>query len=273
MALGVPTAPLSHEEQRFYFHLENKGVSAFKISSMDENEMGLSRAYLYVIVNRLEKKGWLTGVGKGVYLKLPACAGLEGGAYLEDQCEVGLKMYSGYLAFQSALKTYMLSDYHPFTVFVATKDKSETMPLLEQYEIKAVKLGRRFTGFKNTGRYMVSTKAKTFFDCFCHPQYAAGYPEILKSLYFAKEIDWKEMEKYLEEFGSSSLCQRIGYMVSLLDRVTEYGIPVDFTEYLKSRIKNRTKLYFNWGGGRYVKEWMITDNIGERSLLSWWYDG
>ena len=273
MAPGIHTVPLSHEEQRFYFYLESKDISAFKISEIDEKKAGLSRAHLYVIVGRLEKKGWLTGVGKGVYLRLPACAALEKGAYLEDQFAVGLKMYHGYLAFQNALKAYMLSEHHPFTVFIATKDKSETTPLLEHYEVKAVKLGRRFTGFEDTGRYRISTKAKTFFDCFCHPQYAAGYPEILKSLHTAGEIDWKEMERYLEEFGSSSLCQRIGYMVSLLCRDTEYCTPTDFLEYLKSRIKNRTKLDYFLSGGKYINEWMITDNIGERGLLSWWYYG
>ena len=273
MALGVHTVPLSHEEQRFYFYLESKDISAFKISEVDEKKVGLSRAHLYVIVGRLEKKGWLTGVGKGVYLRLPACTALDGWAYLEDQFEVGLKMYSGYIAFQNALKIYGLSEYQPFTVFVATKDTSETMPLLKHYEVKAVKLGKRFTGFTNMKKYRISTKAKTFFDCFCHPQYAAGYPEILKSLHMAGEIDWKEMEKYLEGFGSSSLCQRIGYTVSLLCRDTEYIIPADFLEYLKGRIKNKTKLNFLLSGGKYIKEWMIVDNIGDKRLLSWWYYG
>ncbi len=274
MDLNLSTVPLSHEEQKFYLHLESMGKNSFKVSEIDDKRLGLSRAYLYVVINRLEKKGWITGVGKGVYLRLPASTAFEGRAYLEDPFEVGLKMYSGYLAFQSALRIHGLSEYEPFTVFVATKNKSETTPLLEHYEVKAVKLGRRFAGFEKKGKYTVSTKAKTFFDCFCHPCHAGGYSEVLKSLHLAEEgIDWTEMQGYLDRLGSSSLCQKIGYVLSLLRKETGYDIPADFVEYLEGRIKNKAKLDYALKGGRYIKEWMVTDNIGERNLLSWWYDG
>jgi len=273
MNLNLSTKPLSHEEQKFYLYLESMGKNSFKVSEIDDKRLGLSKDYLYVVINRLARKGWITGVGKGVYLRLPAGTALEGRAYLEDPFEVGLKMYPGYLAFQSALRIHGLSEHEPFTVFVATRNKSETTPLLEHYEIRAVKLGRRLAGFEEKGKYMVSTKAKTFFDCFCHPQHAGGYPEVLKSLHRAEEMDWTEMERHLGDFGSSSLCQKIGYMLSLLRREAGYEPPTDFMEYLEGRIKNKTRLDFALGGGRYVKEWMVTDNIGARKLLSWWYDG
>ncbi len=273
MGLNLSTRPLSHEEQKFYLYLEGAGISSFKVSEIDEKESGLSREHLYVIIGRLEKKGWITGVGKGVYLRLPASTALDGRAYLEDPFEVGLKTYSGYLAFQSALRIHGLSEYQSFTVFVATKNKSETLPLLDHYEIKAVKIGKRFTGFEEKGKYKVSTMAKTFFDCFCHPQYAGGYSEILKSLHRTKNMDWTEMEKHLAELGSSSLCQKIGHMVSLLQKETQYEIPAGFLGYLKGRIKNKTRLDFAASGGQYVRDWMVIDNIGERKLLSWWYDG
>ena len=273
MKLNLSTRPLSHEEQKFYLYLESMGKNSFKVSEIDDRKLGLNKDYLYVVISRLEKKGWITGVGKGVYLRLPACTALEGRAYLEDPFEVGLKMYQGYLAFQSALRIHGLSGYEPFTIFVATKNKSETTPLLERYEIKAVKLGKRFAGFEEKGKYNVSTRAKTFFDCFCHPQYAGGYPEVLKSLHMTDEVDWVEMEMHLDDFGSSSLCQKIGYVLSLLHEETGYELPADFLEYLKSRIKNKTKLDFALKGGKYIKEWMVMDNMGKGNLLSWWHNG
>jgi predicted transcriptional regulator of viral defense system len=48
---------------------------------------------------------------------------------------------------------------------------------------------------------------------------------------------------------------------------------MDFLEYLKSRIKNKTRLDFSLKGGEYNKEWMVIDNIGKKKLLSWWYNG
>lgn len=272
MRLKLSTQPLSHEEQKIYLYLESIGKNTFKVSELDTERLGIKRNYLYVLMERLERKGWITGVGKGVYLRLPAATAVDGKVYLEDPFEVAMKMFKGYLAFQSALKVHGLSEYEPFTIYVATRRKSETVPLLKHYEIKAVKFGKRYTGFKKIGGYTMSTKAKTFFDCFYRPKYAGGYAEVLKSLHNAGQIDWKEMEKYLEKFGSSSMCQKIGYLISLL-KETEYEYPSDFVDYLKSRIGNKTKLDFGQGKGRYDKEWMIVDNIGKRNLLSWWYNG
>jgi predicted transcriptional regulator of viral defense system len=272
MRLKLSTQPLSHEEQKIYLYLESIGKNAFKVSEVNAKKLGLEQSYLYVLIGRLEKKGWITRVGKGVYLRLPASTVIAGKVYLEDPFEVALKMFKGYLAFQSALRVHGLSEYEPFTIYVATKSKSETIPLLKHYEIKAIKFGKRYTGFEKTERYAVSTKTKTFFDCFYHPNYAGGYSEILKSLHTAGQLDWKEMEKYLEKFGSSSICQKIGYLVSLL-KETEYEYPLGFIEYLKGRIGNKTKLDFSQSGGSYNKEWMIIDNIGKKKLLSWWYNG
>ena len=272
MRLKLSTEPLSHEEQKLYLYLESIGKNAFKVSEIDIDKLGLKRSYLYVLIDRLEKKRWITGIGKGVYLRLPASTVVEGKVYLEDPFEIALKLYDGYLAFQSALKIHGLSEYESFTIYVATKNKSETKPLLKHYEIKAVKFSKRFTGFEKKDGYTVSTKAKTFFDCFYHPQYAGGYPEILKSFHMAGQIDWREMEKYLNKFGSSSLCQKIGYLISLLEE-TEYELSKDFLEYLKGRIKNKTKLDFGQKGGTYDSEWMVLDNIGKKKLLSWWYHG
>lgn len=118
----------------------------------------------------------------------------------------------------------------------------------------------------------MSTKAKTFFDCFYQSEYAGEYSEVLKSLHASDKIDWKELEKYFAKFGSASLCQRVGYLFSLLEE-TEYKLPDAFLEYLQGRIKNKTKLDYKQKGGTYDKKWMVIDNIGKKKLLSWWYHG
>ncbi|MDE1863330.1 MAG: type IV toxin-antitoxin system AbiEi family antitoxin domain-containing protein [Thaumarchaeota archaeon] len=272
MTLKLTTKPLSHEEQRIYLYLESIDRNVFKVSEIDLKKLGVAPSYLYVLVDRLEKKGWLTGVGKGVYLRLPASTAIGGKVYLEDPMEVAAKMFDGYIAFSSALKVHGLSDYQPFTIYMATKTRSDTVTLLKDYEIRAVKFGRRCTGFEKKARYAVSTIPKTFFDCFYRPEYAGGYSEVLKSLRRAEKIDWKEFEKYLEKFGSSSLCQKIGYMLTLL-KETDFVVPHDIVRYMKNRVKNKTKLDFGRNGGTYNRDWMIIDNIGKNNLLSWWYNG
>jgi len=269
------TAPLSHAEQRLYFYLESEGKSEFTVSELRASSLGFSDHFLHVLLSRLEKKGWLVSVGKGVYLRLPASSAVDGRAYLEDPSEVALKLFpkNAYLAFMSALRVHNLTEYEPFTIFLATRSISRSIRLLEQYEIKAVKYGKRFAGYETRGGYVVSTVPKTFFDCFYHPQYAGGYSEVLKALHACNDPGWQEFRSYLERFASSSLCQKVGYLLQLAQR-TEVEVPRDLMEYLASRVRTKTKLDHTVPRrGKWIRTWKVVDNIGEERLLEWWYRG
>ncbi len=272
MALKFTTEPLSHLEQKIYLLLESEGKNVFTIQDLKKFKLPIKYGHLRVLLHRLEKKGWITSVRKGVYLRLPAEAAVEGKVYLEDPFDVALKVFDGYLAFQSALRVHGLSEYQPFTVFVATKNKSETLLLLEQYEIKVIKLGRRYVGFEKKDSYQVSSLAKTFFDCFYHPQHAGGYSEILKALHACKEMDWNEFLSYFKKFASNSLCQKVGYLLTLLQE-TDYKIPVSVIDYLKKQVRVKTRLDPKISGGKLNKEWLVIDNLGKKGLLSWWLHG
>ncbi len=272
MALKFTTQPLSHLEQKIYLLLESEGKNVFTVEELKKFKLPIKYGHLRVLLHRLKKKGWITSVGKGVYLRLPAVAAKEGKAYVEDPFLVALKIFDGYLAFQSALRVHGLSEYQPFTIFVATQSKSETLNLLKQYEIKAIKLGRRYTGFEKKDGYQVSSLAKTFFDCFYHPQYAGGYSEILKSLHVCEEMDWNNFLLYLKEFASASLCQKIGYLLSVL-KETDYRVPEKVIDYLKEQVRVKTQLHPKISGGKLNREWLVIDNLGERELLSWWLHG
>ena len=266
------TQPLSHREQQLYLALESEGQSVFKIGDLKQLGLSLSYEHLRVLVQRLETKGWLTSLGKGVYLRLPASAAVGGKVYLEDPFKVALKLFRGYLAFQSALNIHGLSEYEPFTIYVATRNKSETVALLKQYEIRAITFRSRYAGYETKDGYAVSTVAKTFFDCFFHPHYAGGYPEVLKALHSCETIDWQEFLKYVKEFASDNLCQKVGYLFSLLAK-TDYKVPKAVVSCLKSRVNVKTRLDAKRAGGKLVQEWQLYDNIGEQKLLSWWLHG
>lgn len=266
------TVPMSHTEQQLYLTLESEGQNVFRISDLKGQTLPFSYDHLRVLVQRLEKKGWLTSLGKGAYLRLPASAALGGKVYLEDPFKVALKLFRGYLAFQSALKIHGLSEYEPFTIYVATRNKSETIALLERYEVKAITFRRRYAGYEKKDSYVVSTVAKTFFDCFFHPHYAGGYTEVLKSLHSCDSMDWDGFLKYVKKFASDNLCQKIGYLLSLMTK-TDYRIPKAVMGYLKSRVNAKIRLDQKRTGGKFVQEWQLYDNIGEQKLLSWWLHG
>ena len=272
MALEFTTQPLSHLEQKIYLLLESEGKSVFTVKELKKLKLPIKYGHLRVILHRLEKKGWITSVRKGVYLRLPAAAAVEGKVYLEDPFAVALKMFDGYLAFQSALRVHGISEYHHFTIFVATQNKSGQVNLLEQYEIRAIKLGKRYCGFEEKNGYKVSSLAKTFFDCFSHPHHAGGYSEILKSLHACREIDWDEFLSYFKKFASDSLCQKVGYLLSLL-KETDYKVPKKVSGYLKKRVRVKTRLVSITPGGKLKKEWLVVDNLGKKELLSWWLRG
>jgi len=267
------TRPLSHAEQRLYLMLEAEGLNVFTIDDVSKFKHGFSRQYIHVLLHRLKEKGWITRAGPRVYLRLPASAAVDGKVYIEDPFAIALKLFHGYLAFQTALKVHSLSEYQSFTVFVATKQKSKTVKLAEQYEIKALALKKRFTGYMRKGSYIVSTVAKTFFDCFFHPQYAGGLNEVLKSLYSCDTMDWKEFLSYCKRLGSDSFCQKSGYLLELIERDTGFKVPRSVVGYLKSRVRTKTRLVPQVKGGHLVKDWLVIDNVGRNRLLSWWLRG
>ncbi|MEM2914448.1 MAG: type IV toxin-antitoxin system AbiEi family antitoxin domain-containing protein [Candidatus Bathyarchaeia archaeon] len=263
---------MSHLEQKIYLILESEGKSVFTVEELKKLNLPIKYGHLRVLLHRMEKKGWLTSVRKGVYLRLPAVAAVEGKAYLEDPFLVALKVFDGYLAFQSALKVHGLSEYQTFTVFVATRNKSDSLKFLKWYEIKAIKLGKRYVGYIKKNNYKVSSAAKTFFDCFYHPQYAGGYSEVLKSLHACREMDWGEFLSYFKKFASNSLCQKVGYLLTLL-KETDYKVPNGVIKYLKERVCVKTRLDPNMPGGKLDKDWLVVDNFGKKELLSWWLHG
>ncbi len=154
------------------------------------------------------------------------------------------------MGFSSALRIYDLLEYEPFTIFVVT-DKRSAERMIGEYTLRWVAMGDKAEGATYYQGLYVSTLAKTFFDCFYKPQYGGGYSTITKALYEA-ELDWKEFLSYFKK-TSSSLCQRTGYVLELLNKNTE-KIPQNVIEYFSRRIRNNTRLLpCGKGKGEYIK--------------------
>lgn len=228
---------------------------------------GLKPYQVNKVCSSLSLKGYLHRLKKGVYLvqKKPSDIPVIKSAY-----KIALALFKGYIGFSSALRLYDLIDYEPFTIFVVTGNRSMEK-IIGEYTLKYVAMGDKATGMTYYNGVYVSTTAKTFFDCFYKPQYGGGYSTITKALYDA-DIDWNE---FLGYFGlaSNSLCQRTGYVLDLLGDATSV-VPTDVLDYFKNRIKNNTRLLPSGSSkGKYIKEWMLLDNLGKENILSWWYHG
>lgn len=256
---------LNRQEQMIF----NAISSADIVNSNEIKDIfpGLKPYQVNKVCSSLSSKGYLHRLKKGVYLvqKKPSDIPVIKNAY-----KIALALFRGYIGFSSALRLYDLIDYEPFTIFVVTGNRSMEK-IIGEYTLKYVAMGDKATGMTYYNGVYVSTTAKTFFDCFYKPQYGGGYSTITKALYDA-DIDWNE---FLGYFGlaSNSLCQRTGYVLDLLGDATSV-VPTDVLDYFKNRIKNNTRLLPSGSSkGKYIKEWMLLDNLGKENILSWWYHG
>ncbi|MHA1798769.1 MAG: type IV toxin-antitoxin system AbiEi family antitoxin domain-containing protein [Candidatus Helarchaeota archaeon] len=261
---------LSKFEQEIYnplFKSDEWIITNKQIKDMFYNK---SDATINKIISGLIKKGYLYKIKRGMYLiqKEPSPKPL-----MKDPFELGLNLYKGYLAFGTALRIYDLIDHESFTIYMVTPRISRRKSI-GQYEFRAIAFGKKATGITHYKKYYISTIEKTFFDCFLKPQHAGGYGEITKALYLQERLNWKEFLGYMQMFSTSSTCQKIGYVLDLLKRETDFDVPENVLRYLKKRIKTKTKLISTRKSvGKYEKNWKIIDNLGKKRILAWWYHG
>lgn len=214
------------------------------------------------ICHSLSSKGYLHRMKKGIYLVQKKLSEIP---VIKNPYKIACALFKGYIGFSSALRIYDLLDYEPFTIFTVTRNRSMEKRI-GAYTFKFVAMGKKATGMTYYKDVYISTIPKTFFDCFYKPQYAGGYSTITKALYEV-DMDWDEFTGYFG-LASSSLCQRTGYVLELLGKETDM-IPKEVLHYLRTRIKNNTKLLPSGRNtGRYIKEWMLLDNLGKENILS-----
>lgn len=254
---------LSHLEQKIYFLAKD---AKYKIITYDIiSSWGIAKENtLKFILHSLCKKGWFYHLKKGVYIVQPPFAKK---IHIEDPFYTAQMLFNGYLAFSSALYIHHLIDEIPFTIFIGTKNQSKTK-IIGEYEYKAVSLDKRAVGSIKIKDYFVSSIPKTIYDCFYLPEYAGSYSRVLKAVFDARMSDkqWKEFLIYVKKFSSGAFCQKVGYMLSLLDK----KIPDFVFLYLKTKVKSIIYLQGK-EKGEYNEEWKIIDNIGKENLLSWLY--
>ena len=259
---------LAPHEQAVVNAARSTGRGTIKSEQLYELCPELSRHAVNRACSSLSRKGYLHRLRRGLYLfqERPSTT-----PELGDPYRIALELFPGYLAFSSALKLYGLLEYEPATVFVATSRTSGELKI-GRAMFKAVAMGERATGEVLFERLWVSSRAKTFFDCFYRPNYAGGYSTLSKAL-FAAELNWRDFLSYFERFASNSLCQRTAYVLDLLREVGK-EVPKFILDYFSRRVRTRTRLVPTAAGaGKWVARWQVMDNLGKEAILEWYYGG
>lgn len=217
------------------------------------------------LTSSLMKKGVLHQMKRGLYLSTP-----DGNIDGDDLIRVAPLIYTGYIAFSSALYLHSLLDYHPFTILVATVDRARKIEF-ETYEVRYISMGRRCTGQVLKDGIWVSGLEKTFFDCFRKPNLSGGYQNVTKALFQTKDLDWKRFGFFMERYGNDSLCQRVGYILDMMKRETGFDVDEELLLQMSSKVKYITRLKNDKQKGTFKNDWKVIDNIGTENILSWWY--
>ncbi len=172
------------------------------IASLDVLEsLGLCGMHtLLTTLSRLNKSGKIARLKRGCYSILP----------FVDSFACAQSVFKGYLGFSSALYLHSLASEMPYTIVVVTAGTSRSKKI-GQFEFKAVSLKEKAVGFEQKGALVVSTRAKTLFDCLYLPKYSVELPKLINSFRQARLSagEWREFRSYCGKFAAGRFARRV----------------------------------------------------------------
>ena len=227
-------------------YVKKAGIAEFRV--LDSLELTSSNS-LRVTLNRLVKEDEFYNPTKGIYVSKDA-----------DPFMVATVLKPGYLSLGTALYLHHLIEEYPFTIYVASSGKGSFR--LGEHELHYFK-AKSYSGLIEKPYKMASVE-KAIYDCLFHSD-LVGYAKIAKALYNSEISAKKFLAQSKGEGGA--FFQRLGYILSLLparskeknELMGHCGKKVRANAYLQGR-----------GQGKYVPDWKLIDNVGEKVILSWW---
>lgn len=155
---------------------------------------------LKTTISRLNKSGRIIRLKRGVYSTYP----------MRDAYVCAQETFNGYLGFSTALYLHKLITETPFTITVVTTFKSQAKEF-GRYEFRAVALKEKAVGFERKGEYVVSTRAKTLFDCLYLPKYGIGENKLIEAFKETKlsKTEWREFDIYLKKFSKGKQLKKM----------------------------------------------------------------
>jgi predicted transcriptional regulator of viral defense system len=181
----------------------SKNISAGVLNAIENSPGGISNLELLgslelcdqntlkTSLSRLNKAGKIMRLKRGLHSSNP----------LRDPFVAGQELFGGYLGFTNALYLHKIITEMPFRITVVTSTASSTKAI-GSYEFKTVALHEKAVGFVRLGDYVVSTRAKTLFDCVYQQRYSIEEKKLIQAFKEAdlKEAEWKEYETYVKKF-------------------------------------------------------------------------
>ncbi|HSF81634.1 MAG TPA: type IV toxin-antitoxin system AbiEi family antitoxin domain-containing protein [Anaerolineales bacterium] len=261
---------LSSQESEFLTRLAAKGKSI--ISTHEAEKMWQGSTPVSLVLHRLEKKGWLHRLDRGVYLLIPLEAGPER-FWSESPLVIASHLIEpAAVAYWSALLYWQMTEQLPRITFVQSTKRKRPMEIQGMpFQFVMVKNDRFFGIVErqvNDKKFRITDREKTLIDCADRPDLSGGIAQLnqaLKNEY--TQVDWGKVDDYFERWGGGTVIKRIGYLVDAL------GVPVPEREKRLNRWKaslTRGISLLEPGAGKdgpIVTSWKIRVNIHNLTAL------
>lgn len=173
-------------------------------------------------LSRLENKGWLQRLERGLYLLIPLEAGPDGN-WSEDPLVIATQLApGGAAAYWSALHYWNLTEQVPRIIFVQNVSRrfsARSEILGVRYQFVTIKQERFFgilTQTSNRLTFRITDREKTIVDSLARPELCGGMMLVAESLRSSGGVDWNKLNTYLERFGSGAVYKRLGYLIERL---------------------------------------------------------
>lgn len=212
------------------------------------------------VIENLVHKKLLSRIERGKYCRIN----------FRDEKVIGCFMVQdGAIGYWSALNHHGLTEQFPNTVFIqTTRSKTDKSVFGVTYQFVKVKASKR-AGIQSLGygnhQYRITDIEKTLVDCFDLPQYAGGYPELIRAFDQASP-DQDKLIEYCSVIGNISAVKRIAFLTELLgkDKMTR------FLKYAATEVNARYVLLDPFGNeaGTFNNKWKLRLNISEEEIQS-----
>ncbi len=212
---------LGPQERLFLSSLAVEGKRIFRVD--EARPYWTSEQQAINALARLEKKGWLQRLERGLYMIVPLEAGPEG-KWTDDPLVIATHLQpDGAVAYWSALHYWNLTEQVPRTVFMQSlrqRNPSQTTILGVAYKFVRLKT-HKFFGIlsrSNEGQEIkITNREKSLIDACDRPDLCGGILQVAQAFQAGEPIDWDRIDSYLKKMGSGAIYKRMGYLIETLN--------------------------------------------------------
>ena len=263
---------LSANEAKLVLELEWREQD---IVTLDEIQhiLGCKDGYARFVAHTLVNKRWLERLGGGRYLFIPASRGHQAVPSFNPLLIGKAFVQPYYFSYSISNSYYGFSSQLPARIYIACL-KTKRKIKLRRNEFCFVHLKEdKFFGYVAVkvlnDRVQMADKEKSVVDSLDKPLYAGGIEHVAAVLHNAqRDVNWEKLINYALRMGSTSLIQRLGFLVEAL----KVPVPDNLLERLQKQIGG-SKTYLGsikrWGKrGAYNDTWQVVCNVPRDKLLS-----